>query len=159
MPVSTDITRTWRRPRAVFGSLLAQGRREDRALIYLMVGMAIVFLSRLPALQRDAVLSGSDFTRDATYAFFGLVIIAPLFFYLLAEVARWIARAAGLGVDAFGGRLALFWAWLAASPALLFYGLLAGFNGSGEIGTQAIGAIWVAAFLWFWVQGLREAAA
>ena len=157
MAVSTDIVRTWRGPAAVFRDLLAQGRREDRALVYLMAGNLIVFLSRLPALQREAVLGQGDLTRDAAYAFFGLLIVMPLLFYGLAEIGRLGARIAGLRMEAFAGRLALFWAWLAASPALLLYGLLVGLNGSGEPGTRIVGALWLAAFLWFWVQGLRVA--
>ncbi len=159
MAVSTDILRTWRGPRAVVGDLLAQGPREDRALVYLMAGLLIVFVSRLPALQRDAVLGGGDFTRDAAYAFFGLVMVAPLLFFLLAEIGRLLARAAGLAVPGYGGRLALFWAWLAAAPASLLYGLLVGFNGVSEPGTRIVGALWLLAFLWFWTQGLREAGA
>lgn len=158
MPVSTDIVRTWRGPRAVARSLLDQGTREDRALVYLMVGQVIVFVSRLPALQRDAVLNGGDFTRDVAYALFGLVMIAPLLFYLLAEIGRWLARMFGLVVSSYGGRLSLFWAWLAASPASLLYGLLVGLNGVSEPGTRVVGAVWLVAVFWFWVQGLREAA-
>lgn len=157
MAVSTDIVRTWRGPRAVLRELLAQGTREDRALVYLMVGQLIVFVSRLPALQREAVLGEGDFTRDATYAFFGLVMLAPLMFYLLAEIARWLARALGVVITSYEGRLALFWAWLAAAPASLLYGMLVGFNGVDEPGTRVVGGIWLFAVVWFWVQGLREA--
>ncbi len=157
MAVSTDMVRTWRGPRAVVRGLLAQGVREDRALVYLMAGLVIVFVSRLPALQREAVLEGGVFQRDATYAFFGLVILAPLIFYVLAEMGRLLARLAGLKPSSYQGRLALFWAWLAASPASLLYGLLVGFNGVNEPGTQVVGALWLAAVFWFWVQGLREA--
>ena len=159
MAVSTDIARTWRGPRPVLRGLLAQGVREDRALIYLMIGLVVVFVSRLPALQREAVLGQGEFTRDAIYAFFGLIMLAPLIFYLLAELGRLVARALGARATSFGGRLALFWAWLAASPAALLYGLGAGFAGPAEPGTQVAGAIWLAALLWFWVQGLREASA
>jgi hypothetical protein len=36
MSVSRDIVATWRRPRRVMRRLLAQGRREDRAIMFLM---------------------------------------------------------------------------------------------------------------------------
>ena len=158
MAVSSDIVRTWRGPRRVVRDLLAQGRREDRALVYLMAGLLIVFVARLPALQRDAILSGTDFTRDASYAFFGLIIISPLLFYGLAEIGRLVAWVFGNAISSYSGRLALFWAWLAASPAALLYGLGAGFVGPEETATQIVGAIWLAAFFWFWIQGVREAA-
>jgi len=137
--------------------LLAMGQREDRAIMWLMIGCLIVFLSRLPALQREAVLGQGDFSRDAAYAFFGLMMIAPLMFYGLAAVGRGVARLAGGRTSGFGARLALFWSWLAATPLILFYGLLVGMNGAAAAGTQAIGLLWVVVFAVFWVQSLREA--
>ena len=157
MPVTTDIVRMYRGPRRVVRDLLAMGQREDRAIMWLMIGCLIVFLSRLPALQREAVLGQGDFSRDAAYAFFGLMMIAPLMFYGLAAVGRGIAHVAGGRPSGYGARLALFWAWLAATPLILFYGLLVGMNGAAAAGTQAIGLVWVAVFAVFWVQGLREA--
>lgn len=157
MPVSSDIVRTYRGPRRVVRDLLDMGVREDRAIMWLMVGCIIVFVSRLPALQREAVLGAGDFQRDATYAFFGMIMVAPLLFYGLAGLGQVIARVLGRNPGGFGGRLALFWAWLAASPLALLYGLLAGFNGAGEIGTQVVGALWLAVLLWFWIMGLIEA--
>ncbi|MER3352422.1 MAG: hypothetical protein RLQ73_00450, partial [Hoeflea sp. D1-CHI-28] len=56
----------------------------------------------------------------------------------------------------YGSRLALFWAFLAASPLLLLYGLVAGFIGPGA-GLTGVGVGWVAVFLWFWLSNLREA--
>jgi hypothetical protein len=157
MPVTTDIVRMYRGPRRVVRDLLAMGQREDRAIMWLMIGCLIVFLSRLPALQREAVLGQGDFSRDAAYAFFGLMMIAPLMFYGLAAVGRGVARLAGGRTSGFGARLALFWSWLAATPLILFYGLLVGMNGAAAVGTQAIGLLWVVVFAVFWVQGLREA--
>ena len=157
MPVTTDIVRMYRGPRRVVRDLLAMGQREDRAIMWLMIGCLIVFLSRLPALQREAILGQGDFSRDAAYAFFGLMMIAPLMFYGLAAVGRGVARLAGGRPSGYGARLALFWSWLAATPLILFYGLLAGMNGAAAAGTQAIGLLWVVVFAVFWVQGLREA--
>jgi bacteriorhodopsin len=157
MPVTTDIVRMYRGPRRVVRDLLVMGQREDRAIMWLMIGCLIVFLSRLPALQREAILGQGDFSRDAAYAFFGLMMIAPLMFYGLAAVGRGVARLAGGRPSGYGARLALFWSWLAATPLILFYGLLAGMNGAAAAGTQAIGLLWVVVFAVFWVQGLREA--
>lgn len=156
MAVSSDIALTWRRPRQVLGRLMAGPPREDRALAILVAGCLLVFLGRLPALQRDTVLTGADFGQAATYALFGIMIVAPLLLYGLAALAWAVARGLGLAVAAWQARLALFWANLATAPAGLFYGLLVGLNGH-VAATHAVGAVWIAAFVWFWVLGLRVA--
>ena len=157
MPVSQDIVRTYRGPRRVVRDLLAMGQREDRAIAWLMIGCFIFFLARLPGLQRFAVLEGSDFQRDVIYAFFALLMIAPLLFYAVAGIAYLVMRVAGRPITPYGARVAIFWGWLASTPLALFYGLLAGFNGLEHQGTVAIGFIWTAVLAWFWVAGLLEA--
>lgn len=157
MPVSSDIVRTYRGPRRVVRDLLSMGQREDRAIMWLMFGCLIVFISRLPALQREAVMAGGDFTRDAAYAFFGLMMLAPLLFYGLALAGRGIAYLLGGRPSGYGARVALFWAWLAATPVALFYGLLVGLNGSDAPATQLIGGVWFLVLLVFWGLGLAEA--
>jgi len=113
MPVSSDIVRTYRGPRRVVRDLLSMGQREDRAIMWLMFGCLIVFISRLPALQREAVMAEGDFTRDAAYAFFGLMMLAPLLFYALAFVGRGIAYLLRGRPSGYGSRVALFWLGLA----------------------------------------------
>ncbi|SLN17165.1 hypothetical protein [Pseudooctadecabacter jejudonensis] len=156
MPVSRDIARTYRGPRAVVRDLYAMGVREDRAIAWLMIGCLLVFLSRLPALQRAAIQTGSDFQRDAIYAFFAMMMIAPLLFYAIALVFYIVTRIVRPHATAYGARLAIFWGWLAASPLALFYGLLVGFNGLDHPGTTLVGALWFVALIWFWVSGLIE---
>lgn len=156
MPVSRDILRTYRGPRRVVGELLAMGPREDRAIAWLMIGCFIFFLARLPGLQREAVLAGSDFQRDTIYAFFALLMILPLVFYGIAFLGYLLARVMGRGATAYGARVAVFWGWLASTPVVLFYGMLMGFNGPEHPGTVAVGVIWVAVLLWFWLAGLFE---
>lgn len=156
MPVSSDIVRTYRGPRRVVRDLLAMGPREDRAIMWLMFGCLVVLLSRLPALQREAILGQGDFQRDVTYALFGLLMIAPLLFYVIAWFLFVITRIFRRGATNYGARLAVFWGWLAASPLALFYGLLVGFNGVDHPGTVAIGVLWLAVLFWFWISGLAE---
>ncbi|MBT8412358.1 MAG: hypothetical protein KJP02_11255 [Octadecabacter sp.] len=156
MPVSSDIVRTYRGPRRVVRELWAMGPREDRAIMWLMIGCLIVFLSRLPALQREAVLAQGDFQRDTTYALFALLMIAPLLFYVIAWVLFLLTRIFRRGATNYGARLAVFWGWLAASPVALFYGLLVGFNGVDHPGTIAVGGLWLVVLLWFWISGLAE---
>ena len=156
MPVSRDITRTYRGPRRVMRELYAMGPREARAIMWLMVGCFLVYLSRLPALQRSAVETGTDFQKDTIYALFGLLMIAPLLFYVIAAVFYAITKILRPAATPYGARLAVFWGWLAATPLALFYGLLVGFNGLQHPGTILIGAIWLAVLGWFWISGLYE---
>ncbi|MCF2870545.1 hypothetical protein L0664_05650 [Octadecabacter sp. G9-8] len=146
----------YRRPRAVVRSLYAMGAREDRAIAWLMIGCFLVFISRLPALQRGAVNGGSNFQQDTIYAFFALLMIAPLLFYLLAFVLFGVTKVLRPAATSYGARLAVFWGWLSATPVALFYGLLVGFNGLDHPGTILIGALWLAVLLWFWISGLAE---
>jgi len=156
MAVSSDILRTWRGPRGVFHDLLAQGQREDRALAYLMAGCVLVFVAQWPRLSRQAFLTGAELDQLIAYEFLSWLIIWPLLFYGISGISYLVMRQFGLRGSAYGVRLAMFWAWLAATPPGLFYGLLTGFNGAGP-GTYLIGAAWLLAFGWFWLQGLREA--
>lgn len=156
MPVSRDIAQMYRRPRAVVRSLFDMGPREDRAIAWLMIGSFLVFLSRLPALQRDAVQNGSNFQQDTIYAFFALMMIAPLLFYLIAALLWLVTKTLRPAASAYGARLTVFWGWLAATPVALFYGLLVGFNGIDHPGTVMIGGVWLAVLAWFWISGLIE---
>ncbi len=45
MPVARDIAATYRGPRRVMRRLLAQGRREDRAIAYLMISCFLIFVA------------------------------------------------------------------------------------------------------------------
>jgi len=56
----------------------------------------------------------------------------------------------------FGARLALFWSLLASTPLILLHGLVAGFIGDGPV-QMAVGLLWLAVFLWFWLSCLRRA--
>ncbi len=156
MPVSRDIGKMYRRPRHVVRALYDMGPREDRAIAWLMIGCFLVFLSRLPALQRAAIQDGADFQQDTIYAFFALMMIAPLLFYVVATVLYLLTRAVRSGADAYGARLSVFWGWLSAAPLALFYGLLVGLNGLDHPGTTLIGALWLAVLVWFWGSGLVE---
>jgi hypothetical protein len=156
MPISRDIVRTYSAPRRVTRALYSMGQREDRAIMWLMVGCFLVFISRLPALKRAAVETGTDFQKDTIYAFFSLLIVAPLLFYAIAFILFGVTRAVRPAATAYGARLAVFWGWLAATPLALFYGLLVGFNGLDHSGTVLVGIMWLAALIWFWINGLLE---
>ena len=156
MAVTTDITAMYRRPGPVVARLLGDGPREDRALAFLMSFCLLAFVAQIPRLALEAHLSGQDLNMLMRGALLGWLFIAPLIFYLLAALSRLIARVLGGQGSWHRARMALFWSLLASAPFMLFYGLLAGFAGPSP-GTRAVGAVWLAVFVWFWFTGLRQA--
>ncbi len=155
MPVTSDIVATYRGPGRVVRRLLDLGQREDRALVFVMAFCVVAFIAQLPSLSRRAHLEGLELNMLMGGALLGTVIILPLFFYALAFVSYGAARLVGGQGSAYGARLALFWALLSSTPLVLLNGLVAGFIGPGPTLT-AVGLIWVAVFLWFWLSGLRQ---
>jgi hypothetical protein len=156
MPVTRDIVATYRGPRRVVRRLLDMGVREDRALMILVVACIVVFVAQWPRLAREAHLTDQALNPLLGGALLGWLFIAPLLFYVLALVSHGVARLARGHGTAYGARLALFWAFLAASPLILLHGLMAGFVGPGA-GLQLVGLIWCGVFGWFWLSGLYEA--
>ena len=156
MSVSTDIARSWIRPRTVMRELLRHGVREDRAIAYIMVACFVVFISRLPGIQYEVIQGQGEFQRDASYAFFGLMMFAPLLMYSIAAVLHIFAKILGSGGTFYTARLAFFWVFLASTPALLLYGLTVGLIGPG-VEANLVGAIWLAGFIWMLVPSLWEA--
>ncbi|UWQ80947.1 YIP1 family protein [Leisingera sp. S132] len=155
MSVTTDIPATYKGPRKVFARLLSMGAREDRLLVFLLAGCVLTFVAQMPKLAREAHLTGQELNMLLGGSLLALVFIAPLLLYVLALVAHWIALAMGGHGDAYRARLALFWAFLAASPLMLLNGLVAGFIGQGPALTL-VGILWCAVFLWFWVSGMIQ---
>ena len=78
----------------------------------------------------------------------------PLVLYALGTASHMIAKVFSGKGSAYHARFALFWALLAASPAWLIWGLVAGFVGAG-VWMQLTGAVALGAFLLFWAMGLR----
>ena len=156
MPVAADIVATYRGPRRVMRRLLGMGTREDRALAVLMAGCVIVFIGQWPRLAREAHLTGQELNPLLGGALMAWVFIAPLLLYALALISHLVARALGGKGTGYGARMALFWAFLAASPLILLHGLVAGFIGPG-LQLQIVGVLWLVIFGWFWIMNLREA--
>ena len=162
MSISNDVLRAWVRPRAVMRRLLDAGEKENRALAILMAGCLLIFVGQWPRLVRlsegfdlPAGAEASELSQLIAYSLVSWLIVWPLILYIFAGITLTLARAVKGRGTGYGARLALFWAVLASSPAALLYGLLAGFNGE-TIGTQVVGAVWLAGFAWIWVQSLRE---
>lgn len=159
MPVSTDIVASWRRPGRVMRRLLAMGRREDRALMFLMLGCGLMFVGQWPIISREEALmpdQGAPLQARLAITFFAWLMIWPIALYALGGLTHLVARVLGGRGSHYSARLALFWALLAATPAWLFYGMVAGFIGPGPAANGA-GILWAVAFLLIWGISLREA--
>ncbi|MEL6171110.1 MAG: YIP1 family protein [Pseudomonadota bacterium] len=156
MPVTTDIVASYRGPRRVMRRILELGTNEGRALAVLMAGCAVFFIADWPKLARDAHISGDELQPILGGSLMGWIFIAPLIFYVFAWLSQLVIRLFGGNATGFSARMALFWAFLAASPLKLFHGLVAGFIGPGPV-LNGVGALWLLVFLWFWVSNMREA--
>ena len=154
MPVTRDIVATYRGPGRVVRRLMAAGQREDRVLATLMAGCVVTYVAQWPRLARQAHVTGEELQMLLGSSLLALVMILPLLLYALSLVSHLVSKVFGGNGTAYGARLALFWAVLAASPVLLLWGLVAGFIGHGPALTLT-GAIWLALFLWFWISGQR----
>lgn len=155
MPVTNDIAATYKGPRKVMRRLLDTGQREDRALALLMAACLIVFVAQWPRLSREAHLTGEELNPLLGGALMAWIFIAPLIFYLIAFLSHLLLRVFKRPSTGYATRMALFWAFLAASPLLLLHGLMTGFIGPG-VEQNIVGGAWVLVFLWFWLANLRE---
>ena len=126
------------------------------AVIMLMAGCVLAFISQLPRLAREAHLTGEELNPMLGGALFAWLFIAPLMFYLIAALSHLVARLFKGKGDWFGARLALFWAFLAASPLMLLNGLTAGVVGPGAALTL-VGFVWFIAFMVIWLVSLKVA--
>lgn len=180
MSVTSDIPRAWLHPRAIMARRLAQGPDEKIAFVYLAVGSVLGFVAQLPGLVRRAQESDPVFEAaivseaervgvaippdiaDAKFealfsgAVMGWIFIVPVVLYALAFLSHLVARMAGGRGTGLRARVALFWSFLAVTPALLLLGLTTGFIGAGP--AQAlVGTITLSAFIWIWLNSLYVA--
>jgi hypothetical protein len=158
MSVSGDILQSWHRPGTVMRRLLAQGQREDRAIMFLMVACGLIFFGQWPRLIRLSQ-EGSEAPLQALLggALMGWMFIAPLLAYGLAALLRVAMVALRRPVGWYAARLALFWSLLAASPLWMAQGAVAGYAGPGPV-TSAAGLVALGVFLWMLVSSLGAAA-
>ncbi len=157
MALSTQILRSYRAPRSVLRALLAQDRHEGRALFYLMLACALIFLAQWPRLQRLAQGDGAvPFEGLMAGALFGWLFVAPILFYGLGALMALVLRLVRPSLSAFGVRLALFWALLAVSPLVLVQSALVSLAGPGVLALVS-GLAVLAAFVAILLAGLRAA--
>ena len=157
MAITTDILRAWAQPRALIREKLAGGVRDDRALAVIMGAGALLFVAQWPILSRAAFLDpATPLEARLGGALMACLFVLPLLAYFVAQISHLIAKLFGGKGSAFGARLALFWALLAVTPAMLLQGLLAGFLGQA-VGVIAVQLAVLAGFLWIWLSMLKEA--
>lgn len=150
------VLRSWWAPRHVVRSM---SDIPDRVLlIVLMLAMLITLVAQAPGNARAAQLDPS-IPMDARMggAVLGTIFMMPLLSYAVAGLVSLLSRATPWRVDARESRLALFWALLAASPATLLAGLVAGLIGPGPELTLTR-SIAGAGFLFIWCAGLSALA-
>ena len=156
MSVTTDIVQAWRRPKAVMQRHLQRPKSEPFAFSLLVAFLLLAFVSLWPVLSRQTVLQ-PEVPMVQRLVASGLALLALIpFFYLLAALSRWIAKAMGGQGSYYTARLALFSALLAVTPGMLLQGLAAGMIGPG-LQANLVAALVGLAFLWIWISMLREA--
>lgn len=139
-----QILRSWRAPSAVARDLRGMPDRVQLAL--LMVAMLLFFIAQLPVHARAAELNPSiPLNARIAGAFFAVMFLLPPILYFLATVIAALSRILPRRVQPADSRLALFWALLAVSPAMLLAGLVKGFVGPGT----ALGLVQVVSALGF----------
>lgn len=158
MAVTSDIVESWRRPRVVVRRHLARGRSEPFAFSLLVVFLIVAFVAQWPRAARVAH-AAPDTPLEPQLLAIALALLATIpLWYGLAALARLVARLMGGQGTGYGARIALFWALVAVSPAMLLQGLVAGMIGPGPA-LNAVGIAALAAFLWFWLSGMAVAEA
>jgi hypothetical protein len=181
MAVTRDIPRAWVRPGRVMRERLAGAGSERVAFVYLAVASVLGFAAALPGLVRQSRLPDPAFEAairaeasesrimtvpaditDAKFealmsgALMGWIFIVPILAYALAWLSHLIARALGGRGTGLEARHALFWAFLASTPALLLAGLTTGFVGEGPA-SALTGTLWISGFVWIWINSLHAA--
>ena len=156
MALIPDIIDSWHAPAKGLRRHLARPRSEPFAFTFLVTFLLISFVAQWPSASRTAYLH-PDQPMVQTLEATGLALLASIpLWYGLAALSRLIAQGLGGKGTWYGARLALFWALVTVSPAMLLQGLTAGFLGQGPQATALNIAIGLA-FLTLWVFMLREA--
>lgn len=148
---------TYKGPGRVVERFLSQGRNEVRALLFLLIAGMLMFVASTPFQAREAQLDPEvPLAARLYWSGFFYVFLLPILVYVFAIIIWGLARIARRQITGFEIRFTLIWALLAATPVALLLGLTAGMIGPG-IQVKAVGAVWLAVFVWFWAAGLLRA--
>lgn len=157
MSVFRQMLRMWVAPRATARAVVCAPPTEPQALATLMGGALLGFVAQWPGHARAAQMDPST-PLDARIggAILGALFILPLVAYAIAGLTQLVAHLAGYRPEGVQMRMALFWALLAAGPAMLLAGLTRGFVGPGSALTLVNAAAGIG-FVVFWASGLAAA--
>ena len=150
MAVTTDIVESWLRPRVVVRRLLARGRSEAFVLSFLLIFLLLAFIATAPERLQDR---STPLTPRLFALALGTLATIP-FWYLLAALGHLLARLLGGNGSYFGARLALFWALVVISPAMLVQRMVQVIVGGGV--ATGLGVLVALGFVMFWTVMLRE---
>ena len=127
-------------------------------LVVLMVAMLIFLVAQGPLNVRLAQLDPTiPFDARMGGSMLAVLFMMPLLAYGLASLVSVVSRATSWRLEPRESRLALFWALLAVSPAMLLQGLVAGFIGPGPALTL-VQIICGLGFLFIWGAGISALA-
>lgn len=154
MSVTQRILTSWRSPRKVMRAMLAEGKRDDRALVILMAACLLIFVAQWPGLSRAAHMD-PDIPLEGRMSgvLMGTVFLVPLFAYAFAAISHLICKPFGGKGSFYSSRLALFWALLVVAPLMLLQGLVQGFIGEGPA-AKLMSFVVMVAFLYQWINAL-----
>lgn len=156
MSLIPDIVESWRAPGRVLRRHLSRPRSEAFVFTFLFTFLLVAFVAQTPYASRLAHLQPQVPMSQRLFAtFLGLIATLPLW-YGLATLSRLVAGLMGGRGDWYGARMALFWALVTVTPAMLLMGLSLGFLGQGAQ-TNALGALVGVMFVVLWALMLREA--
>ncbi|WP_312530386.1 hypothetical protein [Paracoccus sp. (in: a-proteobacteria)] len=150
------VVKSWWRPGAVVREL--RGMPDRVLIVLLMVAMLIFLVAQAPSHARAAEIDPSiPLNARMGGAVLAVMFMMPVLAYALAALVAAVSRLTARPLTPEDSRLALFWALLAVSPAMLLSGMTAGLVGPGPALTltQAVAGL---GFLFIWGAGLRALA-
>lgn len=131
---------------------------ESAKLMTLMIAMVIYLIAQAPGNARAAQLDPSV-PLDARMggSLLAVMFLMPLVAYAVAAIVAVLSRLTPWRLTQENSRLALFWALMAVTPAVLLSGLVKGFIGPGleYTATQVLSG---AGFIWIWGAGISALA-
>ncbi len=150
------ILQSWWAPRHVVQGLSAMPERAKLAV--LMAAMLIFLIAQAPMHARNAFLDPAvPFEARMAGSLLAVMFVMPLLAYAVAGLTAALSRLLPRRLTPEDSRLALFWALLAVSPAMLLTGAVAGFIGPGPA-LNLVQLVTGAGFLWIWGVGIAALA-
>ncbi len=131
---------------------------ERVKLAVLMAALLISLIAQTPLRAREAQIDPSiPFEVRMGGAMLAVMFIMPLIAYGVAALVSALSRLTPRRLSPEDSRLALFWALLAVSPAMLLWGLVAGMIGPGPAQTLTAALAGIG-FVMIWGAGIAALA-